>query len=75
MVCNKPGVSDVHHVRTRGAGGLDIPENLMSLCRVHHVEVHKIGVLTFYRRYKVFIDGIRSIYDLPKLKRGRVELD
>lgn len=28
--------ADVHHIVTRGAGGEDVKENLIRLCRGHH---------------------------------------
>jgi Na+-translocating ferredoxin:NAD+ oxidoreductase RNF subunit RnfB len=40
--CGFPG-GDAHHVSSRGAGGDDVPSNLMALCRKHHTEVHQIG--------------------------------
>lgn len=43
-------VSDVAHVKTRGAGGEDI-ENIVPLCRLHHNELHQHGILTFEIRY------------------------
>lgn len=27
---------DLHHIQTRGAGGSDIPSNLIKLCRICH---------------------------------------
>ena len=30
------GPLDVHHLRTRGSGGDDVPENMITLCRKHH---------------------------------------
>jgi 5-methylcytosine-specific restriction endonuclease McrA len=50
LVCSSKNV-DVAHVRTRGAGGPDEEFNLMPLCREHHTEQHKIGIITFMRRY------------------------
>jgi len=34
---------DRHHVTSVGAGGSDEPDNLMPLCRKHHVQVHTEG--------------------------------
>lgn len=34
--CNQP--SDPCHIKTRGSGGDDVPDNLISLCREHHTE-------------------------------------
>ena len=35
---------DVHHITHKGAGGDDIPENLISLCRAHHNMVHNAKI-------------------------------
>lgn len=35
------GRIDPHHIRRRSQGGLDTPENLVSLCRSHHSWVHE----------------------------------
>jgi hypothetical protein len=37
-----------HHVKTRGAGGSNHPENMMPLCQSHHALVHSsIGLQGF----------------------------
>lgn len=38
-----------HHVRTKGAGGHDIPENLMPLCKQCHVLIHQLGTSAMAR--------------------------
>ena len=43
--------SDPHHITTRKAGGGDHGDNVMPLCRKHHVEWHFIGVLTMTNKY------------------------
>jgi hypothetical protein len=42
--CRKPTPAgcDPHHVRSRGAGRIDVRENLVSLCRVCHT-IHHAG--------------------------------
>ena len=50
LVCNKLGV-DLHHIKTRKSGGSDNDYNLMPLCRLHHTEIHKIGLTTFANKY------------------------
>jgi len=40
-----------HHIRTRGAGGDDEPENLLALCRVKHDEIGSIGPREFARAH------------------------
>lgn len=39
--------SDPAHIKSKGSGGDDVPENLMPLCRIHHTEQHKIGWYRF----------------------------
>lgn len=42
LVCSRRP-SDPAHIRSRGAGGDDVPWNLAPLCRVHHTEQHQLG--------------------------------
>lgn len=42
-----------HHIKTRGSGGDDKKQNLLSLCLKHHSEVHLIGRMTFAKKYNV----------------------
>jgi len=44
--CGTYGIH-VHHIKTRGAGGTDKPENLIALCPECHHEVHRRGWGTF----------------------------
>lgn len=37
---NTSGPLHVHHIKSRGAGGDDVPENLVTLCFSCHAEVH-----------------------------------
>lgn len=46
--------ADYHHVRSRGAFGCDEAWNLVPLCREKHTEIHKIGILTFSKKYPEF---------------------
>lgn len=39
------------HIKSRGAGGDDAIDNLMSLCRRCHSEQHTIGWITFSKKY------------------------
>jgi hypothetical protein len=43
--------SDPCHIRSRGAGGPDLPWNIIALCRTHHTEQHKIGWDRMMRKY------------------------
>lgn len=35
------GRLDPHHVLRRSQGGQDTPDNLVTLCRAHHDQVHR----------------------------------
>lgn len=50
LVCNRDH-ADRAHVKTRGSGGSDEEWNIMLLCRIHHIEQHKIGIITFIEKY------------------------
>ena len=41
VLCNK-AATDLHHVIPRRRGGQDLPQNLVSLCRMHHDLVHGV---------------------------------
>lgn len=53
------GVTEPHHVKTRGAGGDDTIENLMPLCHYHHDEVGRLGRQSFIKKYGIYFDGKR----------------
>lgn len=53
VVCGKNGV-DAHHIKTRGSGGHDTHENLLSLCRLDHQRVHLYGVSKMAEMYPRF---------------------
>lgn len=46
-------LSHPHHVRSRGAGGGDVPNNVMPLCHKHHAEIHARGKLDMASKYPV----------------------
>ena len=48
--CGREGC-DPAHAKSKGSGGDDIKENVIPLCRKHHTEQHKIGVVTFAKKY------------------------
>jgi len=39
------------HIKSKGSGGPDDNWNIMFLCRFHHQEQHRIGIITFYKKY------------------------
>lgn len=39
-LCGSPCAGEPHHIKTRGAGGSDVPENLVQLCGRCHRAAH-----------------------------------
>ncbi|GGK33053.1 hypothetical protein GCM10010965_27430 [Caldalkalibacillus thermarum] len=70
--CNQPAPGEPHHIRTRGAGGEDIRENLIHLCGYHHTLIHDGNIERHHlievvaRREGKTVD---EIYDRLKLKK------
>ncbi len=63
-----------HHFKTRGSGGSDENFNILFLCRLHHVEIHKIGNNRFANKFpevKKWLSKNNWIFDdlLKKWKR------
>lgn len=46
--------SDPAHIKSRGAHGDDVDDNLLSLCREHHTEQHQIGHFKMSRKYPFY---------------------
>lgn len=76
VACEVPGCgvsSDApHHLRTRGAGGKDTPDNLLSLCTVHHRQAHDAGVRTFAARYPALKGKIDKALEAEKKVEKKV---
>lgn len=58
LICNE--FCDPAHVKSRGAGGHDLPENVLNLCRRHHSE-QSIGIVTFVLKYPVVKRKLESM--------------
>jgi hypothetical protein len=43
---------DRAHIRSKGAGGTWGDENIMLLCRNHHIEQHALGWFKFCEKYR-----------------------
>ena len=53
------GPIDLHHVKSRGAGGKD-QANLVPLCHYHHMNGHSRGWQTFQKQYDVDLRHIAT---------------
>ena len=40
-LCYKHARTEVHHIKSRGAGGDDLPANMIALCPICHHKVHQ----------------------------------
>jgi 5-methylcytosine-specific restriction endonuclease McrA len=45
VLCENPA-NDAHHLIPRAMGGRNIPENLISLCRLCHRKIHREDYIT-----------------------------
>lgn len=52
--------TDIHHIRTRGAGGDDDDSNLLALCWEDHRRIHSLGVKTFGNLHPCLHDKLKS---------------
>lgn len=55
LVCGKR-LSCGAHIKSKGSGGDDVPENLLTLCKWHHSEQHNIGIISFAKKYKLVMN-------------------
>jgi 5-methylcytosine-specific restriction endonuclease McrA len=53
---------DPHHIVTRGAGGDDVPENIITLCRRHHNDAHA-GKISKYELYGILTEFYNYQYE------------
>lgn len=53
IIC-KQYPTDPCHIRSRGAGGDDVPDNLISLCRSCHIIQHQYGLVAMAEKYPQF---------------------
>lgn len=58
LICRK--LAERHHIKTRGAGGMDDDFNIMPLCRYCHLLVHSIGLTSFSKRYQIIENWLIS---------------
>jgi hypothetical protein len=60
--CFKPAMAWPHHIQSRGAGGSDDPENLLSLCVYCHTKYHDKGVLAFMQHAPQLASKILAVH-------------
>lgn len=53
-VCGQTRGTVAHHLKTKGSGGDDTPENLAPLCVRHHREIHDKGLNHMMNNYVTF---------------------
>lgn len=64
--------SDPCHIKSVGAGGDDVPSNLLSMCRIHHTEQHTIGFYKLSQKYPKLVNILAEKgweFDGNKLRR------
>lgn len=66
--CVSQSKSDPHHIKSVGAFGDDVDENIVPLCRWHHNDIHNIGVSPFLRKWGVEIKSKKKLYDYIMLR-------
>ena len=59
VCCRK--ASDIHHIKYRSRGGKDVIENLMGLCREHHLQ---------YGDKKQYMEFLKGIHKVLKIDAG-----
>ena len=70
IICNRLG-SDPHHLISVKAGGPDSKFNVVALCRIHHQQIHMIGLVSFSFKYPEVYNWLLAhgwTYDETRLK-------
>lgn len=69
-LCGRYGVIHVHHIRSKGAGGNDEADNLVSLCPICHDKVHR-GLIERERLIQIRGRTVDSQVSQDPLRRVR----
>ena len=64
---------DPAHVKTIGSGGNDVEYNLVPLCRLHHIEQHKVGWFKMMEKYEVVSGKLRAMKWLINKDKRKLE--
>jgi len=54
IACSTTNGVVAHHIKTRGAGGSDVVENLMPVCQEHHHSIHANGLNQFVEKFNLY---------------------
>ena len=81
--CGCLGTVHVHHIKTKGSGGHDIPENLISLCPLCHDKAHwgqiskeaLRGAKDENRDYNIYLQRRNGIPRLLPVMHGNFQVD
>lgn len=60
IVCGRRP-ADPAHIKSKGTGGNDIPENCIPLCRTDHITQHAMGIGRFIIRNRKLKEYLKSI--------------
>lgn len=63
--------NEAHHVTTVGAGGDDVAENLLPVCHVHHMEIHKGGWKRAIGKYPAIRSWLEAAGRFDILERAK----
>lgn len=59
--CFRPTCPEPHHLVPRNRGRDDAESNLLALCRLHHLEFHRIGGRQWFWRHRAeLLDAARA---------------
>lgn len=59
VICRKYA-PDPAHIKTRGSGGDDVPENILPLCRNHHSEQGQKGFKYMVTKYPLLVKQLAA---------------
>jgi len=51
---------DPHHLISRGAGGPDEVWNILPVCRIHHAEIHVVGLEKMAAKHILIFNFLKS---------------
>ena len=64
-IASRPA-AQVHHIRSKGAGGSNKDSNLLSVCAECHSRIHSLGWKTFVRLNPVIRAKVEAAHEAPR---------